>query len=184
MDRKENDKVNEMIRPTKERKKQLIADFVIIMLASFLALGIVIVWGSGMYEFGNDRSVPIVLRVLAIGACQFGISGLGITLVCLLRKEKFTQFGLNTKNLAVALPLSLACCIPDLIYQLIKGNVHAWRPFWDVNSTPEVLSSGFLSSASAMLITALCWGFFEGFNYVVIRDKLSELLPSKCKFLD
>lgn len=176
--------MNEIVKPTKERKKQLITDAVIIMLASFLALGAAIAWGSGMNEFGSDRSIPIVLRVLAIGGCQFGVAGLGISIVCLIRKEKFTQFGLNTKNLAPALLLSLACCLPDLIYQLIRGNVHAWCPFWDVNTTPEVLSSGFPSNVLAILITALCWGFFEGFNYVVIRDKLSELCPSRYRFLD
>lgn len=176
--------MSEIVKPAKERKKQLAADCVIIMIASFLALGAAIAWGSGMNEFVFDRSIPIVLRVLVVGACQFGVAGLGITLVCLIRKEKFTQFGLNTKKLAIALPLSLACCIPAFIYQLASGNIHAWCPFWDVNSTPEVLSSGFPSNALGMLITAVCWGFFEGFNYVVIRDKISELLPSKYRFLD
>ena len=46
------------------------------------------------------------------------------------------------------------------------------------------MSSGFPYNVIAFLITAICWGFFEGFNYVVIRDKLSELLPSKHRFLD
>lgn len=115
---------------------------------------------------------------------QFGLAGLGITIVCILRKEKFQSFGLNTKNLLPALFLSLACCIPDFIYCVSSRNVHAWCPFWDVNTTPEVLKSGFPANVLGMLITAVCWGFFEGFNYVVIRDKLSELYPSRYKFLD
>ena len=76
------------------------------------------------------------------------------------------------------------CCVPDLIYQLYRGNVHPWCPFIDVNTTREVLSSGFPSNVIGMLITALCWGFFEGFNYTVIQDKLSELLPSKLRWWD
>ena len=36
----------------------------------------------------------------------------------------------------------------------------------------------------AYLITALCWGFFEGFNYVVIRDKISAASPSSYRFYD
>lgn len=53
-----------------------------------------------------------------------------------------------------------------------------------MNLTFEVLSSGFPFNVLGMLVIAICWGFFEGFNYVVIADKLSELLPSKNKFWD
>lgn len=35
-----------------------------------------------------------------------------------------------------------------------------------------------------MLITAICWGFFEGFNYVVISDKINQRYPSSNKFLN
>jgi hypothetical protein len=35
-----------------------------------------------------------------------------------------------------------------------------------------------------MLITAIAWGFFEGFNYVVISDKINKRYPSKNKLLD
>ena len=30
-----------------------------------------------------------------------------------------------------------------------------------------------------MLLTALFWGFFEGFNYVVISDKIGERYPAQ-----
>lgn len=170
----------------KARKKQLTADLCIIGLVTFLVLGIVLFgWGSGMNTFGRNTDIPIVLRVLVIGGCaQFGVAGFGITLVCLLRKEPFTKFGLTTKNLIPALLLSLACCVPDLIFQAARGNVHAWCPFIDVNSTAEVLASALPSKVLGMLITAVCWGFFEGFNYVVIRDKISEMYPSRFRFWD
>ena len=158
---------------TKNRKKQLSQDLWFMFL------------NNKMKNFAYDSSINIVLRVLVIGVgAQFGLAGLGITIVCILRKEKFQSFGLNTKNLLPALFLSLACCIPDFIYCVSSRNVHAWCPFWDVNTTPEVLKSGFPANVLGMLITAVCWGFFEGFNYVVIRDKLSELYPSRYKFLD
>ena len=35
-----------------------------------------------------------------------------------------------------------------------------------------------------MLLTALFWGFFEGFNYVVISDKIGERYPSKNRLWD
>ena len=34
------------------------------------------------------------------------------------------------------------------------------------------------------LIIAICWGFFEGFNYVVISDKISQRFPSNNQFWD
>ena len=170
-----------------QRKKQLSIDLWIIVAVSFLTLFLVIgVWGNAnLNAFGRNSSINIVLRVFVIGFCaQFALAGLGISIVCLIRKEKFSSFGLNTKKLIPALLLSLACCIPDFIFNLCIGNVHAWCPFIDVNTTKEVLSSGFPFNVLAMIITATCWGFFEGFNYVVIRDKLSELFPSRFRFFD
>ena len=171
---------------TKERKKQLTVDLWIILIATMAVLGIVLMgFGNQINQLAADSSVNILLRVLIIGLCgQFGIAGLGITIVCLIRKESFLKFGLNTKNLFPALGLSLLCCVPDFVYCLINGRVHAWCPFWDVNTTPEVLSSAFPYNILAFLVTALCWGFFEGFNYVVIRDKISEMYPSKHRFFD
>lgn len=178
--------MKEMMKCTKERKRQLSVDLCLIGMITFLVLGIVVVgWGNGMTAFAKDRSINIALRVLVIGGCaQFGVAGLGITLVCLFRKESFLKFGLNRKNLLPALGLSLLCCVPDFIYCLVNGRVHAWCPFWDVNTTPEVLASPFPYNVLAFLITAVCWGFFEGFNYVIIRDKISEMCPSKYRFWD
>lgn len=178
--------MNEVMKCAKERKKQLSIDLWIILIVTLIILGIMVLgWGSGMNDFSANQSINIVIRVLVIGVCgQFGIAGLGITIVCILRKESFLKFGLNTKNILPALGLSLLCCVPDFIYCLLNGRVHAWCPFWDVNTTPEVLASAFPYNILAYAITAICWGFFEGFNYVVIRDKISKMWPSKYRFWD
>ena len=86
--------MNKLVKCTKEREKQLSVDLWIIAIVTFLVLGVVLMgWGSGMNEFARNQSINIVLRVLVIGACaQFGIAGLGITIVCLLRKESFCKF--------------------------------------------------------------------------------------------
>ena len=76
------------------------------------------------------------------------------------------------------------CCVPDLLYNLFAGNVHTWLPFSDVQTTAEALESGFPENALAMLLTALFWVFFEGFNYVVISDKIGERYPSKNRLWD
>ena len=169
-----------------EERKKLIADLWIIGIVSFFALGIVVfAMQNGMNDFAGNRSIPIVLRVLAIGLCgQFAVSGLGISIVCLIRKQRFREFGLNTKNLIPSLLLSILCCVPELTYYLVRGSVSGWCPFQGVHTTAEVLASPFPANVIGYLITALFWGFFEGFNYVVIRDKISMLSPSKYRFFD
>jgi len=167
-------------------KKRLIIDLLLISITMAIVLVILIaVIGDKLNQFAYDQSKNIIYRVALIGICgQFGIAGLGITIVCLLRKESFTRFGLCKKNFLHSVLLSLACCVPDFINCYMQGKVHRWCPFWDVNTTPAVLSSPWFDMVIAYLITAICWGFFEGFNYVVIRDKLSELFASKYRFWD
>ena len=169
-----------------ETRKKLTTDLWIIGIVTFLALGIVVfAMQNGMNDFAGDRSIPVVLRVLVIGLCgQFAVSGLGISIVCLIRKQRFREFGLNTRNLIPALLMSLLCCVPEFTYYLVRGYIHSWCPFQEVNTTAEVLASAFPSNILGFLITALFWGFFEGFNYVVIRDKISMLSPSKYRFFD
>lgn len=170
---------------TKERKKQLETDLWIIALVSFGILAIFSVFGKEINGIAYNQDINIVLRVLFMGGIfQFGLAGLGITIVSIMRKESFCSYGLTTKKLIPALLLSVACCVPDFIYNLAAGNVHAWLPFSDVNLTREVLASGFPSNVLGYAITAICWGFFEGFNYVVISSKINQRYPSKNKLLN
>ena len=135
-----------------EDRKKLITDLWIIGLTTLISFGIVMLaMQKGLNDFAYDINFPIVIRVFVIGLSQFAVSGLGITIVCLIRQQSFSEFGLNTKS---------------------------------VNTTYEVLRSSFPSNVSAYLITALCWGFFEDFNYVVIRDKISAASPSSYRFFD
>ena len=168
-------------KPDRARKKQLIADLIIIGLVSFAVL----LFANRINAYSYDPSIPLMKRLCVTALCgQFAIAGLGITIVCIIRREKFTKFGLNTKNLLPALLLSLLCCVPDFIYNLARGHVHQWFPFYDVSMTPQLLEKSLPVKVCGLLITALFWGFFEGFNYVVIRDKISELAPSKYRFWD
>ena len=169
-----------------EDKKKLNTDLWIIGIVSVLALGgVVFAMQNGMNDFAKNQNIPIVLRVLTVGlCCQFAIAGLGISIVCLIRKQRFREFGLNSRNLFPALLLSLLCCVPELLYYFMRGSIRSWCPFQAVNTTPEVLASAFPQNVLGFLITALFWGFFEGFNYVVIRDKISACYPSKYRFFD
>ncbi len=168
------------------RKKQLNMDLLLIGgITALVLVFVLIVFGRQFNGFIYDTGRPVLPRVAVAAICgQYALAGLGITVVCLIRKERFTDFGLNTKNLLPALLLSLACCVPDLIYQLARGHVHVWCPFYDVFTTKELLSASMAIKILGLFLTAVAWGFFEGFNYVVIRDKLSERFPSKYRFWD
>ena len=170
---------------TKERKKQLDIDILIIAIISLAVLIIYIAFNSQINKVVSDPSINIVLRVLFVGGIfQFGLAGLGITVVSIFRKESFIGYGLNFKNFLPMFGLTVLCCIPDFMYHFFAGDMHTWFPFSDVNTTAEVIASGFPGNFFGMLITAICWGFFEGFNYVVIADKISERYPSRYKFFD
>lgn len=170
---------------TKERKRQLNIDLLIIFMISMLSLGTYIIFSSIINKYGYNPEIHIILRVLFGGGLfQFGLAGLGISVVSIMRKESFFSYGLHSKKLIPTLVLSLLCCMPEFIYNLFVGNVHAWFPFSDVNFTYEVIQNGFPFNILGMLIIAICWGFFEGFNYVVIADKISERFPAKNRFWD
>lgn len=169
---------------TKERKKQLDIDLWLIVIITMLCLGSYMIFNRQINGIGYNANIPVLLRVLLMGAFQFGIAGLGITVVSLIRKESFIKYGLNSKNLILTVALSALCCVPDLIYTLASGHARSWLPFTRVDFTHEVLKSGFPVNVAGMLLIAACWGFFEGFNYVVIADKISERYPTKSKFWD
>ena len=170
---------------TIERKKKLENDLWIIIFVTVLILMIYSVFNSNINKIAYNNSTNILLRLLFIGGIfQFGLAGLGITVVSVLRKESFKSHGLTGKKIISTILLSALCCVPDFLYNLQAGNVQGWFPFSGVNTTAEVVSSSFPINVLGMLITAICWGFFEGFNYVVIGDKISERWPSKYKFWD
>lgn len=170
---------------TKKQKKQLDIDLWIILIISMLSLAIYMIFNHSINKIAYNPNINIILRVLFIGVLfQFGLAGLGISVVSIIRKESFCKYGLNSKKILQTIALSALCCLPDFIYNFFAGNVHPWFPFSDVNFTAEVVKSGLPFNIIGMIIIATCWGFFEGFNYVVIADKISKRYPSKNKFWD
>ncbi len=49
-------------------------------------------------SFVANSNISVVPRLLLNAGVQFGVAGLGITIVCILRKENFTHFGLIQKT--------------------------------------------------------------------------------------
>lgn len=77
-----------------EDRKKIITDLWIIGLTTLISLGIVMLaMQKGLNDFAYDINFPIVIRVLVIGLSQFAVSGLGITIVCIIRKQSFRELG-------------------------------------------------------------------------------------------
>ena len=167
-------------------KKKKIIDLLVIMLISGVALTGYTICSQVLFPgFEKNESINIILRVLLVGfLAQFGLAGMGISIVCLYRKDSFFNHGLQKKNLLISIGLSLLCCVPDLIYSLSTQTIYGWFPFIGVNFTGKLFGEPVITAVISYLLIALFWGFFEGFNYVVMADKLNELLPSKYKYLD
>jgi hypothetical protein len=132
----------------------------------------------------KDSNTKVLLRILLGAAFQFGLAGLGITLVSFIRKESFLSHGLKVKGTALSICLCVLCFVPNIIFTAATGGLTGYLPFQQVWTTKEVLASGFPTNIIGSLLTAAAWGFFEGFNYVVISDKINARFPSKNRWLN
>lgn len=135
-------------------------------------------------NFVTNNEVLVIPRLLLNAAVQFGVAGMGISLVCILRKERFSQFGLKIKNISKAIIGTILCFVPIIAYIFVSGQYSGYRPFSTILVTKDVLSAGVPVSIIGMTIIIVVWGFFEGFNYVVICDKINKRYPSSNQWID
>lgn len=164
-------------------QKRLDTDLCIIALVT---LGVFFCYGATsnwLMNFITNSNISIILRLLLNAGVQFGIAGLGITIVCFLRKEKFSQFGLKKKNIGKSIIGSVICFIPYICYVIVSGQFTGYRPF-SILITNDVIASGIPLSILGMALIVVVWGFFEGFNYVVICDKINRRYPTTNQWLD
>jgi hypothetical protein len=134
-------------------------------------------------SFVKNADISVVPRLLLNAVVQFGIAGLGITIVCILRKEKFSDFGLVKKNIGKAIMGTVISFIPSICYILASGDFNGYQPF-NILITNDVLLRGFPVSILGMALIVIVWGFFEGFNYVVICEKINRSYPSNNQWID
>ncbi len=164
-------------------KKRLDVDLWIIVLVTFGVYICYAMTGNQLTAYVKDSEISVVPRLLLNAVVQFGVAGAGITIVCLLRREKFTQFGLRKKNLIKAIFWTIISFIPYICCGCFMGQFDGWKPF-SILITKDVLTSGIPFSIIGLAIIILVWGFFEGFNYVVICDKINKRYPSKNQWID
>lgn len=132
----------------------------------------------------EDASISVLLRVLSGAFFQFGIAGLGISIVMLYRRQPICFFGLRRKNAGRSILFCTMCFLPLFIHLATTKQITTYLPFGSVWTTKEIITSGFPTNILGMLITWIAWGFFEGFNYVVISEKVNTRYPSKNRYLN
>lgn len=167
-----------------EEQKKLDTDLWIITIVSFISFGIFMIFQKEIYGSIKNEELPVLSRVMLAALFQYGLAGFGITIVSILRKEHFFSYGLKTKRMFLSILFSVLCFVPNIIFSYTLGKSNSYLPFQTVLTTKEVLASGFPINVIGILITATAWGFFEGFNYVVISEKINRRYPTNSKWLN
>ena len=167
-----------------EKQKELDIDLWIITIVSFVSLGIFMIFQKEIYGIVKNEELPILSRVLLVAIFQYGLAGFGITIVSIFRKEHFLSYGLKTEGMFLSILHCVLCFIPNIIFSYTLGQSNGYLPFQTVLTTKEVLASDFPINVIGMLITATAWGFFEGFNYIVISEKINRRYPTNYKWLN
>ena len=172
-----------MEQQTKEHKKKLTIDLWIIALVTIAVYMVYGAFGSDIMSFCKNSDISVWPRLLAAAALEFGIAGLGITIVCLMRKESFASFGLRRENAIKAVLWTIVCFLPYIVFVFLSGQFEGYEPL-SIMVTPDLHRAGIAVTIIGTLIIAVVWGFFEGFNYVVICEKINMRFPAKTKFFD
>lgn len=164
-------------------QKRLDTDIWIISLVTFGVFIMYSIIGSPLMNFVKNSDISVIPRLLLNASVQFGVAGLGITIVCILRKEKFTQYGLTKKNIGKTIVGTVICFLPSVCYIIASGQFKGYQPF-NILITGDVIASDIPISILGMALIVVVWGFFEGFNYAVICEKINRRYPSDNEWLD
>ena len=172
-----------MEQQIKERKKKLTIDLWIIALVTIAVYIVYGVFGSRIMSFCKNSDISVWPRLLMAAALEFGIAGLGITIVGLMRKESFASFGLRWENAIKAVLWTIVFFLPYILFIFLSGQFEGYEPL-SIMVTPDLHKAGIVATIIGTLVIAIVWGFFEGFNYVVICEKINRRFPVKTKFFD
>lgn len=172
-----------MEQQIKERKKKLTIDLWIIALVTITVYIVYGVFGSRIMSFCKNSDISVWPRLLMAAALEFGIAGLGITIVGLMRKESFASFGLRWENAIKAVLWTIVFFLPYILFIFLSGQFEGYEPL-SIMVTPDLHKAGIVATIIGTLVIAVVWGFFEGFNYVVICEKINRRFPVKTKFFD
>ena len=167
---------------TTEQKK-LDMDLWIIAITTMLAYVAYGFIGSDLMAYAKNSDINVWKRLFAAAFMEFAIAGLGITLVCIIRKESFISHGLKRENLLKAILGAVVCFIPLVLYIVLSGQFEGYEPL-SIMVTEDLHNAGILTAIAGTLVIAIVWGFFEGFNYAMISEIIAKRYPVKSRLFD
>ena len=174
----------DMKKELSETAKKADKDLNIILISMAIPLVLFIVFGNAIMEFCKDMSVNIWARFIPLMLIQFGLAGFGCVIIMLYRKEHFRDYGLIKPRFLQTAVMSAVVCIPAFIFMLVNNEIDSYLPLQGCLHTREFLSCTFPVNALGYALTTLVWGFFEGFNYVVISQKINDRYPGGSKYIN
>lgn len=165
-------------------RKNTRIDLIVIVAVTMIVLAVYIPIQGRVAVFARDSGIHILLRTAVMALMQFGVAGLGISLVALVRREDFRSYGLRKDNALLSIVFCALAFVPNIVFGLATGQIDRYLPFQSVWMTQDLLGSNLAVGAAGFLLIAVAWGFFEGFNYIVISEKINTLLPVKHRWLN
>lgn len=165
-------------------QKKADQDLNIIAILTILSLISYIFFRDQILDFTRQVTLPIWSRLLLLATCQFCVAGLGTSVVLIRRRESWREYGLVTKHFFPTLVQTTIICSPLLIFLIITGHASSYLPFQSITLMKEILASPFPINILGYLFIAFIWGFWEGFNYVVIARKINLRYPHRTKGID
>ena len=148
-----------MEQQIKERKKKLTIDLWIIALVTIAVYIVYGVFGSRIMSFCKNSDISVWPRLLTAAALEFGIAGLGITIVGLMRKESFASFGLRWENAIKAVLWTIVFFLPYILFIFLSGQFEGYEPL-SIMVTPDLHKAGIVATIIGTLVIAVVWGFF------------------------
>ena len=166
------------------KQKEADQDLNIIAVLTILSFIGYLLFQKQILDFSHQTEFPIWIRLLFIATLQFCVAGLGTSVVMIRKKESCKQYGLLAKHFLPTLIQTATICLPLLLFLISRGQIHSYLPFQSILIAKEILTSPFPTNVLGFLFTALVLGFWEGFNYVVIANKINCRYPSHQTWLD
>lgn len=166
------------------KQKNADKDLNIIIYSTLIPLIVYLIFSNNIMNYAKTDEMNIWLRFIPVMLLQFGLAGLGSCIVIFYRKEKLKEYGLVKHNFFKTIILSLAVCIPSMIFLLMNNEITSYLPLKGCLFTKVFLNSNFPTNVIGYILIAFVWGFMEGFNYVVISKKINDRYVSKNKWLN
>lgn len=154
-------------------------DLNILALFTFFPLIGFLAFQEPVISFSRNPDHSLWIRLLVLALCQFSIAGLGSSAILIYRKESIQKYGLVGKEIFPTLLQTVLIALPLLIFLIVSGQARSYLPFQSILITKEVIASPAPTNLLGYLFIALIWGFWEGFNYVVIAKKINLRYPQK-----